>query len=443
MGELGKRMLQAVWAMILAGCAIGGRLLSWYGLQIERSWRTFVGSAGRRIGLVLVLLVTVLSGIFGNLADAGLGVMPTAQAHGALPPGTPGTPNRFDPSSRTTSVGHSQQSPGSATTTRTTPTSTINRGSASEFPKKLGSLTLTPGKAGHLVGSDGRLEVSVPADAITAADIAAVPGRSLTLRVSQVAPASGSNAGGSGHISFGIFLLQVVDGNGNLASQGLHTPVTLTLHYGPKGKPLGVDLSHAVVVLNTPLPLDADVAPMAPAQPSGSRPVAVDATGSAVSPRDVKLGLPGTVPARLDATQSTLTASVALASATTSAGYNSFSTVAAFGRPDPFVVDLNAGSLTSAYPIDVPAGPGGLMPPIKLDYSSAAVSEQHSAQAAAPWVGEGFNLYGRDFVVGASGVVGDMGEPVESERSLWHEHGVDPAQYHGLVVLRRHAQRLL
>lgn len=32
------------------------------------------------------------------------------------------------------------------------------------------------------------------------------------------------------------------------------------------------------------------------------------------------------------------------------------------------------------------------MPPLTLSYSSAAVSEQHNIQAAAPWVGEGWNL---------------------------------------------------
>jgi hypothetical protein len=40
----------------------------------------------------------------------------------------------------------------------------------------------------------------------------------------------------------------------------------------------------------------------------------------------------------------------------------------------------------------VPAGPGGLTPPISLAYSSAGVSENHSVQAAAGWVGEGWNL---------------------------------------------------
>jgi hypothetical protein len=50
------------------------------------------------------------------------------------------------------------------------------------------------------------------------------------------------------------------------------------------------------------------------------------------------------------------------------------------------------GGLTASYPIDVPAGPGGLTPPLQLTYSSASVAQQHNPQSAAPWVGEGWNL---------------------------------------------------
>ena len=40
----------------------------------------------------------------------------------------------------------------------------------------------------------------------------------------------------------------------------------------------------------------------------------------------------------------------------------------------------------------MPAGPGGLEPPLNLSYSSENVDEQHSWQGAAGWVGEGWNL---------------------------------------------------
>jgi hypothetical protein len=66
--------------------------------------------------------------------------------------------------------------------------------------------------------------------------------------------------------------------------------------------------------------------------------------------------------------------------------------LAAFGAPDPFTVDLNAGALTMSQTINAPPGPGGFKPPVALTYSSAAVSEQHGIQAASSWAGEGWNL---------------------------------------------------
>src|SRR5207245_2400307 len=72
-----------------------------------------------------------------------------------------------------------------------------------------------------------------------------------------------------------------------------------------------------------------------------------------------------------------------LSPASLTASFNTDAPVAAFGKPDPFNVDLSAGSLSASYPIAVPAGPGGLTPPINLTYSSAGVAEQHNPQAAA------------------------------------------------------------
>jgi hypothetical protein len=66
--------------------------------------------------------------------------------------------------------------------------------------------------------------------------------------------------------------------------------------------------------------------------------------------------------------------------------------VATFGKPDPFDVGLSSGALTARYPLELPAGPGGLTPPLSLAYNSAGLNEQHNPQGAAPWVGEGWNL---------------------------------------------------
>src|SRR5437588_7901145 len=216
-------------------------------------------------------------------------------------------------------------------------------------PLPLGDLTLDPDHDKKLLTKDRRLEVEVPAGAVRHADLAA-GGGALHLRISQIAPASGSNAGGSGRVSLGAFQLQVVDASGQLASQGLRRPARLSLHYGSRDA--AVDLAHAYVM--------------------------VDGTAS--------LSL------AFDPTQRTLSATVATTSSTTTASFNTNAPVASFGKPDPFNVDLNAGSLTASYPLDVPAGPGGLTPPLSLAYGSAGVAEQHNPQAAAGWVGEGWNL---------------------------------------------------
>ncbi len=66
--------------------------------------------------------------------------------------------------------------------------------------------------------------------------------------------------------------------------------------------------------------------------------------------------------------------------------------MATFGKPDPASVDLSAGALSYSEPLDLPAGPGGLTPPVSLSYSSESVNEQHNLSAAAGWVGEGWSL---------------------------------------------------
>src|SRR5207247_5068036 len=87
----------------------------------------------------------------------------------------------------------------------------------------------------------------------------------------------------------------------------------------------------------------------------------------------------------------TLSASIPL-TGSTAATFNTDAPVATFGKPDPFNTDLSAGGLTASIPLDIPPGPDGLVPPLVLQYSSAAVNEQHTVQEAAGWAGEGWNL---------------------------------------------------
>src|SRR5207248_5131034 len=69
-------------------------------------------------------------------------------------------------------------------------------------PLPLGDLLLDPDHDKKLLTKDGRLEVDLPAGVVSHADVA-VAGGALHPRISQIAPASGSNAGGSGRVALG------------------------------------------------------------------------------------------------------------------------------------------------------------------------------------------------------------------------------------------------
>jgi RHS repeat-associated protein len=315
-----------------------------------------------RSGAIVLMLITIVSANFATPFISATGFISVAYAQTG---GSQGTPNRFNPRADATSVTH--PAPNTAgPTAGTPPPGTMQR----TFPVSMqpGALSLHIGQAAHFIGSDGILQVDVPAGAVTSSDLAQAQGGALTLQITQVLPASGSNAGGSGHVSFGTYLLQLVDGAGHPLGHGLHQPVTLTLHYGKHGS--AVDVAHAVVVFNSGLP-------------RGS---------AAETAARSTLGSPRTQPAALNSGAGTLSVQTMLTSASTSVSFNTNAPVASFGEPDPFNVNLNAGALTFSQPIDVPTGPGGLAPPVTLSYSSERVSEQHNIQAAAPWVGEGWNL---------------------------------------------------
>jgi RHS repeat-associated protein len=276
------------------------------------------------------------------------------------------------------------------------------------LPMLPASMTLSSSTPSHFVSSDGRLTVDVPAGAISAGQLALDGGR-VSLLVRQILPGSGGNAGGSGQFSFGTYLLQVVTANGQLASHGLGQPVGLSLHYGSGDSAL--NLAKAFVVLNESIPpcvnLDpaSVVIPGSTATPSPTtQPTASTARqNSPSSPRlstnpsasstlRASVGRWSSKTPSLSPSSGTLTTSAPLSSPTTSLSWGTTSTVATFGKPQPFEANLSGGSLTASYPIDLPAGPKGLKPPLSLNYNSAGVSDQHNPQGPAPWVGEGWNV---------------------------------------------------
>jgi hypothetical protein len=343
--------------------------------------------SARRVGLALALSALLVSGTLGQAGFGGV-QMPVALAKPMQ-----GSPHHGDPSSGTRSVLHL---PPASKLPPLTPL-TGRPPMAKQFIPSMqpGRLKLDPNKATTFVGSDGRLEIDVPAGAVSAADVAAAAGGTLALQVTEIAPPSGSNAGGA-VVSLGSYLVEVVDGLGHRSAHGLRTPATLLLHYGTRGSAL--NLNQAFVVFNGTHPSG-----MSGLGPYSTQPAVHDLqhhTLQAQLPADPTVAVPVAFPRGSGGRAPIAGFALPAVALTPSAqgdpldelqlGY--LPPVAKFGSPDPLNVDLNAGGLTDGLQIDVPPGPAQAMPNITLAYNSAAVSEQHSPYGAAGWVGEGWSL---------------------------------------------------
>jgi YD repeat-containing protein len=316
----------------------------------------------RRSLVVLLTLSTILLGPNGLLTN-----LPVVHAQTPLT-ASKGKPNRFNPSQDAQSIIHLP--PGGHADPTWKPSAPQPIPHPTKPPMDPGFLTLTLGQPALFVGDDGRLEVDVPGDAITSSDQRQAGG-TLRLLVTQIAPASGSTAGGSGLISLGTYLLQLVDVHGKRVGHGLRVPITLKYHY--TDAEIALNLDHAFVVFNAPLPRGVQVAPAAVANTPA-------------------LGTHRTQKATLNVTAHTLSVTATLLTPSASMSWDTDAPVATFGKPDIFNANLNAGALSASYPLELPAGPGGLTPPLTLAYSSAGVSENHDVQSAAGWVGEGWTL---------------------------------------------------
>jgi hypothetical protein len=357
----------------------------------------------RTLTVSILLAATLLAG-FNTPVVYGMGASHTI----AQTPTPQGKPHKVDPKSGTKSVLH--QPPASKLPPASPPLKSRPAMAHGFVPTmQPGVLTLDPNNATQFLGSDGRLEVDVPAGAITADDLAAVAGHTLSLQITEIAPPSGSNAG-SAAISLGSYTVQVVDSQGNasdLFTHGLRKDVTLKLHYSAKERMLG--LGNAFVVFNGAHPQTIPVA-----GPSSTQPVTNDTTNDVLQAQlvaDPALTVPTATPAPSSPATPTPALTPPVASPQSAAlhvqtaaytftqqvppttfTFNTYAPIAKFGSPDPLSVDLNAGSLTEGIQLDVPPGPAGAMPNLTLAYNSAAVSEQHSPQGAAGWVGEGWSL---------------------------------------------------
>ncbi len=346
------------------------------------------GRARRHLALAVSACLMATAGTLSLPFTGGALIAQAAQT------GSKANPNLFDQASQATTAPRNQpinptigiQPAASAIASSTTPGVPSPRlRAAAQMSMAPASFSINPVTPSHFLGSDGRLEIDVPSSALNAADVTA-DGGSTSLLVTQILPMSGSNAGGSGHFSFGTYMIQVLDANGNVAKHGLRSPVTLKFHYGSQDSAL--DLAHSYVVLNGAFPTDMNVAPGWLVTGSPTKQAATLKALSATS----ALGPLVTLSPTYDATTQTLSAPAPLATPSTSSSFGTNSSVATFGKPQPFEAGLSGASLTAGYPIDLPAGPKGFKPALTLSYNSAGVNDQHNAQGAAGWVGEGWNL---------------------------------------------------
>ncbi len=366
----------------------------------RRSWIALTGRYGKRqvqrVAIVALLIITLLCG--------PLSVLGTLHIISSFGQSGQGTPHHFDPHNGTQSTIHLPPPPKVPAFTPKSARPPMSHGTNPSMQP--GQLPLDPAKDTQFVGSDGRLEVDAPAGAVSAADVTAAAGSSIALRLSEMAPASGSSAGGSGVISLGSYLAEVVDGKGNRLVHGLRKPVTIKLHYSAKEEALTLD--QTFVVFNGTHPKTVTglgpystqkvthdrthhvLVAQIPADPTLSASSSTASSTASNTSNGLLGGLLGTLHRALPFSSSTQAAQQN--SNLWGFTFNTYAPVAKFGSPDPLNVDLTSGSLTEGVQLDVPPGPAGAMPNITLAYNSGAVSEQHSPQGAAGWVGEGWSL---------------------------------------------------
>src|SRR5713226_1836951 len=270
-------------------------------------------------------------------------------------------------------------------------------------------------------GRDGRLEIDIAAGTVTPAALLSAGG-SIILSIRQVLPASGGTT--SGRISFGTYQVLLQDAAGHpLSSLALAHPLVLRYHLFLSEEKLlvrgqvvyalwrpgdastlisGFPAAFSSSTTSSPhlstTPTPGPVTPPAPTatttptpSPSPTPPPAPPASQVLVASGD-KTGLVWSVTTALASHAKTTDPNSFTAFSASTISFNTTAPQALWGTPSDVQVDLNSGGLMYHYPLALPPGPGGLVPNLGLAYSSGAVDESHSLQAAAPWVGEGWSL---------------------------------------------------
>ena len=231
-----------------------------------------------------------------------------------------------------------------------------------------GALPVPVSVAADGLSSDGVLEITVPAGAVSSTDLASAA-NPISLVVDEVAPPSGSTDGGtgSGDISFGTWTFQLQDAHGAELAHGLTAPITVHYHWKSAHAPVPFGIQPVIFTVNGTLPR--------------------------ILPHPLHhMGAAAHQVASYSATTQTFTVPMPMSAGSGSGSFSTTAPVSYFSKPDAFQNDLHTGSLNDTIPIDVPTGPGGLTPDLNLAYSSESVAQTHGPQAAAGWVGEGWSL---------------------------------------------------
>ncbi len=228
------------------------------------------------------------------------------------------------------------------------------------------------------VTGDQRFSITIPAGALTSQELTQVGGPAYF----QITRLSGPMGGGaSGLVSLGTYRLEVLGPHGLIPGLAFQQPVTFQLRYTPQEAlaivPTAIKMSLVSALPQGTMPLPTEA-------PAGN----ADALSSAHATQEL-VAFTSQPNAALSG-QATLAPLFATGRADVSiTGPSPFDQQPTIQN---FQNNLNAGALTYQYPVSLPPGPGGFVPPLALSYSSAMVNQSYSLTADAPWVGEGWSL---------------------------------------------------
>lgn len=248
----------------------------------------------------------------------------------------------------------------------------IPRGVLSSPPVIAAKIPLNASVSTTVETRDHRFSITIPAGAVTRQELAQV-GEPAFLQVTRLTGPMGGGA--SGWISLGTYRFEFLGPQGLIAGLTLQQPVTFQLQYSlQEGLAMIPGAATMTLVGQAPTPAAAGkTSPLTAGGPIRER-VAFTAQPSAAQLRGQTLLAPLQASGRADVTL------------TAPSPFNQQPSIQNFQN------ELSAGALSYQYPLNLPPGPGGFVPPLALSYSSARVNQSYNLTAVAPWVGEGWSL---------------------------------------------------